>query len=100
MSPIICIIILINIIHKSYKLSMKNEIRSKCNESNTKTIVVSDELNDLSPLQGNIKFKFANNTLSTYALSTISCINPYFFSSVTNKKIIEIALPSYISSNL
>ena len=40
MSPIICIIILINIIHKSNKLSMKNEIRSKCNESNTKTIVV------------------------------------------------------------
>ena len=71
MSPIICIIILINIIHKSNKLSMKNEIRSKCNESNTKTIVVSDGLNDLSPLQGNFKFKFANNTLSTYALFTI-----------------------------
>ena len=79
---------------------MKSKIRSKCNESNTKTIVVSDDLNDLSPLQGNIKFKFANNTLSTYDLSTISCINPYFFSSVTNKKIIEIALPSYITSNL
>ena len=50
---------------------MKSDHHSKNTESNTRTVLVSDEIIEQANTQGNIKFKFSNNTWTTYDLSTI-----------------------------
>lgn len=79
---------------------MKSDHHSKNTESNTRTVLVSDEIIEQANTQGNIKFKFSNNTWTTYDLSTISSINPYFFSTISTQNQVEILLPSYITSSL
>ena len=64
---------------------MKSDNHSKYTESNPRTILVTDDLNDNSPCQGNIKFKFSDNSTASYDLSTISSINPFFFSTMSNQ---------------
>ena len=79
---------------------MKSDNHSKYTESNPRTILVTDDLNDNSPYQGNIKFKFSDNSTASYDLSTISSINPFFFSTMSNQNQVEILLPPYITPNL
>ena len=79
---------------------MKSDNISKYTESNTKTILVTEEIVDNQSNQGNIKFKFSDNSIVSYDLSAISSINPYFFSTLSNQNQIEILLPSYITPSL
>ena len=79
---------------------MKSEHHSKNTESNTRTVLVSDDITEQANTEGNLKFKFSNNTCTSYDLSAISSINPYFFSTISNQNKVEIILPSYITSSL
>ena len=79
---------------------MKSDNYSKYTESNTKTILVTEEIVDNQSNQGNVKFKFSDNSTVSYDLSAISSINPFFFSTLSNHNQIEILLPSYITPSL
>ena len=83
---------------------MKSDNISKCEESNQKTILITDELpdNHLSQSSNNIRFKFSDNTYAYYDYSSVVSINPYFFSSMKggSNSNIEILLPPYITPTI
>ena len=78
---------------------MKSDTHSKHTESNPRTIIVTDDITE-SHYQGNIRFKFADNSYAYYDLSAISSINPFFFSAIASQNQVEILLPPYITPNL
>lgn len=78
---------------------MKSDTHSKHTESNPRTIIVTDDITE-SHYQGNIRFKFSDNSYAYYDLSAISSINPFFFSAIASQNQVEILLPSYITPNL
>lgn len=78
---------------------MENDIDDKKSNSNTQIFKFKEYLIPQKQ-KGNICFLFYDNTTSYYSLSSISCINPIFFSSMTSQKKYEIKLPNFITPSM